>query len=844
MKRSFLKIISLLLIVGMNWSAISLLGETEACFNDVELSEKNIMETGILNFELSSEDDFAPEVTLGQKAIREIDVENLDSTTDFKYGVRVEENPVGDLCGYLYLDDGTSNEPLNSFDSEKVLFSEKQEWIFKASLDGNGEFWQNKECKFNLVFEGQQDDDGGFSDIEIIENTVTAGEFGDHLLISKVYYDVCNETDGSCGEYKGKEPKHEWIELYNPTNQIISLKDWKICNSDRCRTINSNNDSVKISPLGYAILAHDATILKYWDILNAEVETTVIYQLGGNFEMNNDNDMLVLKDPSGEIIDQMNWGTPNGNWNNYNDDLWSPGADDVEKGHMLGRVPVGLDTNTKDDWQDFGLPAVSSVVVGPLQAEHYGCCGNGNENVSQNNCPTTWYNALGLYYSQQLTIDWTATTTNTSGDSELSIDIVYITDNDCSGDISDGDSSYTITSGTDNNGSYVWAGWINYWGDNGDDSLWKDEDGDFVPYFYGLTWIKITATSSDPENSMVSDSDTSIAMFEPMPPGISAEQMQSILENSSSCDGCCSKSSDNYFEANNPVDGSEEDAGENEDVVGDDDTTIEDTADDTTEDTEGSTALRDNGANEEDEDDMENGDDEEAKPENEDEEDDDEDTEGSTALRDNGANEEDEDDMENGDDEEAKPENEDEEGDDEDTEGSTALRDNGANEVKEEDEDVLTHPNPSQEGNQDDGASDEDGDGASSDTDAKDEKNVLDSEEKNLPDDDDDAENDDDTDANGSTALRDNGANEEDDDDVDNEDDEEAKPENEDEEGDDKDTEGSTALRDNGANEVKEEDEDVLTHPNPSQEGNQDDGANDTDSDGSNNMVDSVQASV
>jgi len=419
MKKSFLKIIVLFLIVGMNWSAISLVSGTDACFNDVELSGNNVLATGILNFELSSENDFLAEVTLGEKATRKIKVENDNSTMNFKYKVRVEENPVGGLCDYLYLDDGTSNEPLNGFVSKSVLFSEKQEWIFEASLDGAGKFWQNQKCKFNLVFEGQQKDCNGFSDVEIIENTVTAGKFGDHLLVSKVYYDVCDKKDGSCGEYKGKEPKHEWIELYNPTSQTVNLKNWQICNSDQCKMINSNNDSVNILPLGYAILAHDASVLKYWDILNVGVETTAIYQLGGNFKMNNDNDMLILKNPDGVVIDQMNWGVPNESWGN---DLWNPGIDDVEEGHMLGRVPVGLDTDSSADWSDLELPSVT--VTYPSESD------------------IIWH--IGKDYE----ITWEAFDSIIGDNPELTIDIYYSNNS--------GGTWGVVEKGTENDGHYLW----------------------------------------------------------------------------------------------------------------------------------------------------------------------------------------------------------------------------------------------------------------------------------------------------------------------------------------------------------------------------------------------------
>jgi len=392
-----------------------------SCFNDKEISLSNTYAAGTLDFELSSENDFSPEVAPGQSSERAIEVIN-HSATDYKYKVRVEENSVGVLCNYLYLEDGINSKPLNSFVSDEVLFSEKQAWTFKASLDGTGTFWQNEECQFDLVFEGQQENCGGFSDIEIIKNIITAGEFGERLLISKVYYDVCDRTNGSCGGNKGKELKYEWIELYNPTGQIINLKNWQICNSDQCETINPNNASVNIFPSGYAIIAHDASILKHWDILNGGVEATVIYQLGGNFQMNNDSDMLTLKDPAGLVVDQMNWGAPDSGWSNYNSDLWNPGVSAVAKGRLLGRVPVGKDTDLPADWYDLELPSVT--VTYPSE-----------QNI-------VWH--IGEDYE----ITWEALNNNSDNDLELTIDIYYSNNS--------GKSWGVVEKGTKNDGSYTW----------------------------------------------------------------------------------------------------------------------------------------------------------------------------------------------------------------------------------------------------------------------------------------------------------------------------------------------------------------------------------------------------
>ena len=194
--------------------------------------------------------------------------------------------------------------------------------------------------------------------------------------------------------------------------------------------------------------------------------------------------------------------------------------------------------------------------------------------------------------------------------------------------------------------------------------------------------------------------------------------------------------------------------------------------------------------------------------------------------------------------------------DDADTEDSTALQDNGASEDDGEASD-------GDEDDVDEGDEVEDND----DTDAKDEENDDSSEEDEDDADADDMKEEDNDDTDADDMKEEDGGDVEDEDDT--------------EKDDDADTEGSTALQDNGASDddgdddtdaddMKEEDNDdvdangfTLTHPCPSQEGNQEDGASDDDEeddgndntegsaqddgaqDGLNkNMVDSVQASV
>jgi len=378
-----------LLIVGMNWSAISLIVGTDAYFNDTEVSGNNILTTGALDFELAG-DSFAPEVNLGQDATKTISVLDTDSTMDYSYKVKVE-NSLGGLCPYLFLEDnvsGASQQPLNNFVSGEVLHSDITSWTFTASLNNStSSDWENKECVFDLVYEGRQKnyDEGSFSDIERISNTITAA--------------------------------------------------------------------------------------------------------GGNQQ--------------------------------------------------------GIE--------------LSDVVVNPLQSEYCGTC-QGSNNSSNLYC------ALGLYYKQQLNIAWKVT--NLVANTDLLFDIIYITDNDCSGDISNGDEQFVVVRGksitpvSPGNYAYIWTGWVN----NDDLRKWNTNNGqwwryhkdngstDDVPYFYGYAWIKIIATEQG--NSTTSDSDTSVAMFEPLPPGLSLDNVQSILEESLSHDEHCPAAGlENCLEENFKADG-------------------------------------------------------------------------------------------------------------------------------------------------------------------------------------------------------------------------------------------------------------------------------------------------
>ena len=90
MTKSLIKIISILLIVGLNWTGLSAVGTTLAYFNDNEGPQSNAIVAATLDFHLESTSDFSPEVNEGQDTDRYIDVIN-DGSLSFKYNVHVAD---------------------------------------------------------------------------------------------------------------------------------------------------------------------------------------------------------------------------------------------------------------------------------------------------------------------------------------------------------------------------------------------------------------------------------------------------------------------------------------------------------------------------------------------------------------------------------------------------------------------------------------------------------------------------------------------------------------------------------------------------------------------------------
>ncbi|MDD3190707.1 MAG: lamin tail domain-containing protein [Candidatus Pacebacteria bacterium] len=227
------------------------------------------------------------------------------------------------------------------------------------------------------------------------------------VVINKVYTNP--DIEHGCSS-------DEWLEIFNSGTVDVNLKDWQICDNATCDFLSLNDLILEVGQ--YAVIAPYTTVWNSWDVPEGTLKIVLGSAIGNM--LNNDIDMLALKNSAGEIVDQLNWGgIPGSGWANYNIDLWAPGVSAPDEGYILGRISNGYDTDQLYDWTIYELPSVQ--VTYP----------NGGE---------TFYVGRTHY------VEWIALDNNDSDSSDLSIDIWYSADS--------GATWANIDRGIENSGRY------------------------------------------------------------------------------------------------------------------------------------------------------------------------------------------------------------------------------------------------------------------------------------------------------------------------------------------------------------------------------------------------------
>jgi uncharacterized repeat protein (TIGR01451 family) len=150
-----------------------------------------------------------------------------------------------------------------------------------------------------------------------------------HLLITEVFYDPTNAL----------EDEYEWIEIYNPTPDPISLSGYTIVDA-----LPGQSDALgaeTVQPGQYAIIA--ASTSGFYAVHGSYTGLVVAcgdLTLGSG--LNNFGDGVFLKDGSASTVDAISYGGSSA--------AFSPGVTAGAEGQSLQRNPVNADNNTRNDW--------------------------------------------------------------------------------------------------------------------------------------------------------------------------------------------------------------------------------------------------------------------------------------------------------------------------------------------------------------------------------------------------------------------------------------------------------------------------------------------------------------
>ena len=294
-QNSIKKIISLLLIIGLNWTGILAIGQTLASFNDTETSAGNVLAAGILDFRLTNqsadgfvgmENDgevFHTSVAIpesGSMSMQYFVYSTSTSQACSEFRVRVKQNEEEIFDGFLT--DFTSATTTN-FGT----------WKFEFDLPVGASVTQGDLCQAKITFsawreEVQRFEESGFSDIEEISLNLRAKTI------------VLNEVLANPDPNAPYPANREFIELKNNGNSQIDVAGWKISEmtsggEERKYTITTTGGSYTAVPYG------GSTVIPAGGWL--------VLLLSNSTALNNDGDTIRLYDSSDNKLDEYSYST-------------------------------------------------------------------------------------------------------------------------------------------------------------------------------------------------------------------------------------------------------------------------------------------------------------------------------------------------------------------------------------------------------------------------------------------------------------------------------------------------------------------------------------------------------
>jgi hypothetical protein len=254
------------------------------------------------------------------------------ATTNYSYDILISTS--SEFSTYKLKDFGIEDElPKPKFKKEKYNYenkptkcpSQESNWYFGLYLFDNL-ISENKTKIFATSI-----DLGDFC----TQEQPPSGTAEEKILISEV------------GIIKEKDNEAQYIELYNPNNKEINLKDWKLEKLDkngngRALVSSSTRESkfdenVKIAPFSYLLIAKDGSNLN----IQPDLKWAKSYSLA------KDNSIRLIND-KGEIVDLVGWG----NAKECEGECYPENPENKALARKAGTSST--ETSMKNDEKDFG----------------------------------------------------------------------------------------------------------------------------------------------------------------------------------------------------------------------------------------------------------------------------------------------------------------------------------------------------------------------------------------------------------------------------------------------------------------------------------------------------------
>ena len=151
------------------------------------------------------------------------------------------------------------------------------------------------------------------------------------IVVNEVEYDSIQS---------GSDSAYEWFELYNKTNQTQTLDGWSIADNSATDPL----PTLTLPPFSFIVVA--ATDSFYTNYPNYTGPIVFIADGVIGTGLSNSGDRLTLSDPTGVVIDAINWESDA----TYYSCTGFPCSSGASPGQSLERDPAGQDTDTGADF--------------------------------------------------------------------------------------------------------------------------------------------------------------------------------------------------------------------------------------------------------------------------------------------------------------------------------------------------------------------------------------------------------------------------------------------------------------------------------------------------------------